>query len=188
MNPSLALHTAARRYCMEQHAHWCEVYGKLASEGGDRVGADYTDEALRTFPRYNVLQAILVEIERFDADDLPQYDEWVELLRAAGKTAESESPRTPSGPLMHRRLPMSVRSFVGFSIRSSKNRLSKWIHCRIAESSWRQKSRRCGRKYLDAGRRATAIGIRWLTVLILHSLRSIRKHSMRMSLHRGFRR
>src|SRR5260370_74442 len=65
VNPSLALHTAARRYCLERHAFWCERYTEIVSKRGDRQRDGYhcTPEALATFPRYKVLNAIRIELE-----------------------------------------------------------------------------------------------------------------------------
>lgn len=59
------LHTAIRRYCMDRYSHWTGKYAELSSAGKGRAGSGYTDEALYTFPRYNVLNAILFEIERY---------------------------------------------------------------------------------------------------------------------------
>jgi len=61
VNASLALHTAARRYCLDWHAYWCDRYSEIVSNDGDRQqdGYHYTPEALATFPRYNVLNAIV---------------------------------------------------------------------------------------------------------------------------------
>lgn len=68
MTSPLALHTAARRYGLERHAYWCDRYAAIARRGGDRQrdGYHYTAEALATFPRHNVLNAIRVELERMD--------------------------------------------------------------------------------------------------------------------------
>src|SRR5688572_21904195 len=89
MNAARQLFDAARHYCIERHAHWSTKYQKLKKGGRDRVGSDYSNEAYDTFPRYNALAAILTEIERFDAENLPTEAELRELLVVAGQTAES---------------------------------------------------------------------------------------------------
>ena len=65
VNTSLALHNAARRYCLDRHAYWCERYSEIFRNRGDRQrdGYHYTPEALATFPRYQVLNAIRVELK-----------------------------------------------------------------------------------------------------------------------------
>lgn len=99
MNTAFQLHNAARRYCIDQHAHWCSAYDKLNEKGKGRIGSGYTNEALNTFPRYNVLSAILNEIERFDGDKLPEYSELAELLVIAGQLAESLFTKSPTSEI-----------------------------------------------------------------------------------------
>ncbi|MFB3429826.1 MAG: hypothetical protein ACFHWZ_15910 [Phycisphaerales bacterium] len=90
-----ALHTAARRYCDQQYRYWTEQYYELMRSGGDRAGPNYTPAALDIFPRYNVLSAIRVEIERFDPDELHGFDETLELMHLAVGTATDEFTRRP---------------------------------------------------------------------------------------------
>lgn len=70
-DPSLKLLTAAKHYCLEQGQRWTEIYSAMVSEGRDRRGHEYTDEALTTFPRYQVLNALFVGTEEFDPENLP---------------------------------------------------------------------------------------------------------------------
>ena len=86
MNPSLALHTAARRYCLERYRYWISRYFKIPREG-KREGFRYTNRALDTFPRYNVLNAIRVKVERIDSDQLDEIEETRFKLLLAGETA-----------------------------------------------------------------------------------------------------
>ncbi len=92
MNESLALHTAARRYCLQHHAYWCERYSELLNKGGDRRPDrfHYSDEALATFPRYKILDAIRVEIERIDPAELGDLETTRALLILAGEIAEGD--------------------------------------------------------------------------------------------------
>lgn len=89
MNAARQLHDAARRYCIERHTHWCTEYQMLLDRGQGQTGSGYSDEAYDTFPRYHALAAILSEIEKFDAEDLPEEAELREKLVLAGYSAES---------------------------------------------------------------------------------------------------
>lgn len=62
----------------------------MVRSGRDRYGYDYTPEALAVFPRYNVLNAIRIEIERLDPDILCDLDDTRELLILAGSVAEDD--------------------------------------------------------------------------------------------------
>jgi hypothetical protein len=88
MNAAQALHHAARRYCQEKHEYWCKHYSMLPNSG--RFRGDYSKKALAIFPRYNVLNAILVELERTDPATLLDFDQARELIIAAGTDAEDE--------------------------------------------------------------------------------------------------
>ena len=104
MNASVALHTAARRYCFERHAHWCQRYSEIVRHRGDRQrdGYHYTPEALATFPRYNVLNAIRVELERIDPAQLCDIDDTRALLVLAGETAQDDFTQKPIGDIDER--------------------------------------------------------------------------------------
>jgi hypothetical protein len=104
VNASLALHTAARRYCLERHAYWCQRYSEIVRKRGDRQrdGYHYTPEALATFPRYNVLNAIRVELERIDPANLGGLDETKSLLVLAGETAQDDFTKKPIGEVSER--------------------------------------------------------------------------------------
>jgi hypothetical protein len=82
------LHSEARRYCIKQHGYWCDVYESISKkdEGIDSP-EEYTDEDYNTFPRYHTLKAILNEVEKIDADNLPVFSELLKLLVEAGKNA-----------------------------------------------------------------------------------------------------
>ena len=67
--------TAVRRYCIKNSSHWKEKYYEVASSGKDRAGFGYTDEALYMFPRYVLLDAILIEVEKFRPDEFRSLDE-----------------------------------------------------------------------------------------------------------------
>jgi len=101
VNPSWALHTAARRYCLERYAYWRDRYSEITRDGGGRQpdGYHYTPEALSTFPRYNVLNAIRVEVERMDPTEFTDLEKTRSLLVMAGATADDEFTREPIGEI-----------------------------------------------------------------------------------------
>jgi hypothetical protein len=103
-----ALHTAARRYCVERSATWEDRYVELlADEERARVQAgvpkpivySYSPEALETFPRYNILRAIQDAVEVFTPADFNSLDEARELLAAAAASVESKLMPSPAGPI-----------------------------------------------------------------------------------------
>ena len=89
------LHTAARRYLMQRHAHWTTRYAEL----GSSRASNYTPQQLDVFPRYNALAAILEAVERLAPDDWSSIDVARAQLAAAGDRAESPFTRPPNGPI-----------------------------------------------------------------------------------------
>lgn len=83
------LHTAARRYCIDRGHYWQKKYHDYLNTDGRPAGGTYSDEALDLFPRYNCLNAILVEIEKFIPEDFSSLLETKEILIQAGNTSES---------------------------------------------------------------------------------------------------
>lgn len=82
------LHTAARRFCIERSHYWRKQYYELNTDGRYN-GGSYSDEALNLFPRYNCLDAILVEVEKFTPEDFSSLVEAKDILIHAGNTSES---------------------------------------------------------------------------------------------------
>ena len=99
MTEELALHTAARRYCEERAAHWRSRYADLGSHI-DHAG--YTQEGKDVFPRYNVLEAILLEVERLRPESLASGQQVREMLSLAGQVGESMFTKPPNGPVERR--------------------------------------------------------------------------------------
>lgn len=93
------LHTAIRGYCMDRYSYWTEKYGEIVSKGQDRAGYGYTQEALCTFPRYNVLNAMLVEVERHRPEDFTNLNEAKRAFRAAALNAQNIFTQPPNGDL-----------------------------------------------------------------------------------------
>lgn len=113
MNGVEAIHTLARRYLMERYGRWSEVYSKLAAQGENRAGDgyNYTDEALDIFPRYQVLSAILVEVERLVPADFGTLEEAREILCIAGRTAESIFTKSPHSAIQSRAMEEEREAF-----------------------------------------------------------------------------
>ena len=84
------LWSEARRHCRERHAYWSAIYSKLPGHG--RIGAGYSDEALRIFPRYNVLSAISMELERSTPESFAALSK-----RGGGRARRSILPLAVSG-------------------------------------------------------------------------------------------
>jgi hypothetical protein len=98
MDEVTALHTAGRRRCAERVEHWRALYAELERRGDHAVvQADgretYTTPALGIFPRYNVLEAIRSEIERFVPSDFDGPDECRGVLALSADTAQSAFTR-----------------------------------------------------------------------------------------------
>ena len=112
----MAVHTAARRYCLERYAHWAERYAKVVRRGRDRErdGYHYTPEALNTFPRYNVLNAIRVEIERIDSRELGDFETAKARILRAGETANDDFTRKPIGEIDQRASAEERAAFCGY--------------------------------------------------------------------------
>jgi hypothetical protein len=79
MTPEQALHTFARRYCIERA-------GKLK---GMRA-SDYAREFYTVGRRSSMLHAILLYVEMLDFDRLPRVDQLGDLLVVAGQTARTD--------------------------------------------------------------------------------------------------
>jgi hypothetical protein len=106
MSPSEALHTAARRYCIDRSDEWKSKYAEMAKRNerpaksgllkrlGLTVRRD-SQEGLATFPRYKVLVAILLEVERRDALSFESLDEVRLWLLAAADAGFEEEARPP---------------------------------------------------------------------------------------------
>ncbi len=90
----MRLHTAARRYCIRRHSHWEAKYSELQRGRENRMPYTYSQRDLATFPRYNVLNAILIEVQRLVPMGM-NFEEVRKSLVAAGMSAESPLTRPP---------------------------------------------------------------------------------------------
>ena len=114
MNLAQALHATARRYCDEHHCRWAMLYSKLPNYGRESDDYHYTKEALATFPRYNVLNAIRVELDRIEPATLESFDETRALVLAAGVNAPDMFTRDPSGPIVAEAMADEREKFCAF--------------------------------------------------------------------------
>jgi hypothetical protein len=77
---SVTLHMAARRYLMERYDVLAHRYAALPNHGRAEDGYHYRPKAWRIFPRYNVVAAILEQVERLDPDRLPELSSLFDVL------------------------------------------------------------------------------------------------------------
>ena len=126
MNAAQALHTAARQFCMDRFEFWCARYSQIAAKGRDRERDDYhyTPEALATFPRYNVLRAIRVELERIEPATLDDVDKTRDLTLHIGRTAEDAFTRPTLGPIAATAISEERTEFCEFVRGLSRSELS----------------------------------------------------------------
>ncbi len=110
------LHTAARRYCIENHAFWCDQYSVLARDGRERRGVfgGYTDEAIGIFPRYNVLNAILEAIEGLRPHEFVELEHLRQRLVETGYSAQDPFTLPPNSPGAEEVMKEERAKFVGF--------------------------------------------------------------------------
>jgi hypothetical protein len=99
LNPVDALHTAARRYCIERAAEWERRYAALAPQP---PFDEYSPQARDTFPRYHVLHAIQAAVEAIRPSELGSLDEARGRLQIAGIEAQNLFTRPPNGAIEER--------------------------------------------------------------------------------------
>lgn len=119
MAPVEALHTAARRYCIEQGALWSARYQALCARGEHRPTLrggtfTYSDAAYDTFPRYHVLAAIRNEIERLVPAELRLLENARVRLATAGELASSAVTRGGDRPIERAAMQQERDKFVAF--------------------------------------------------------------------------
>src|ERR1700676_4258214 len=92
MDLPFALHTAARRFCADQHSRWSGEYMPLVESGEDRLGKDYSKyskAAYGLFPRYRLDEAIEIEVERITGQQFCSLEEARKVLLESGSRALS---------------------------------------------------------------------------------------------------
>lgn len=120
-NSALILHTAARHYLIDRRTEWIEAYSSVPNQGRANDGYHYRDDAKNIFPRYNVLQAIRVEVERLDPDDLPELTAVADRLIHAGTHAQDLFTEGDHGDIERRAMDEERSAFVA------------WVHRTLQE-------------------------------------------------------
>lgn len=120
------LHTAIRQYCIDRYNHWTENYKNLdALEKGFSVESGYSDESLSVIPRYNVLSAILTEIERHQPTDFSDFEEAKEFFILAVNEAQNDFTKTPKEEIEQRTINDERELLIKYIIQLSESDLSK---------------------------------------------------------------
>lgn len=108
----VGLHTAARRYCIDNISRWRDAYSQLRNGGRD--GSGYTDEAYRVFPRYNVLGTILENVEMIVPDDFDSVDDLRAALLYVATWAEGKFTKNPSSTIAAETMRSERRDFADY--------------------------------------------------------------------------
>ncbi len=93
MEDIYALHTAARRFCIDQNTLWVNEYIKFQSEGKAQTKKllsstwDYSNLAYGQFPRYRLAQATLTKVEQIVPQQGDSLDKTRKALENAGQNA-----------------------------------------------------------------------------------------------------
>jgi hypothetical protein len=87
----------ARRYLMDRYDELSGMYAQLPNQGRAADGFHYSPRARRIFPRYNVVEAMLVEVERLDPDRLPDLYALAHALVRVADIAQSPFTQPPQG-------------------------------------------------------------------------------------------
>jgi hypothetical protein len=104
------LHTAARRYLIDRSTYWSERYAQTPGPWSGR----YSAEDLDAFPRYQVLDAILEEVERLSLEEFASVEELRERIARAGWTAQSLFTSGEMGEIERRAMAQERERFVSF--------------------------------------------------------------------------
>lgn len=102
MNKIENLQTEIRRYCINNYSHWIEKYFELTSIGTDRSGFGYTDEALYIFPRYVLLNAILVEVESYNPEGFSTVEEAKRFFSLVATETQSTTTQPHDNKIEHK--------------------------------------------------------------------------------------
>ncbi|MGH9154470.1 MAG: hypothetical protein ACRD1K_01115 [Acidimicrobiales bacterium] len=121
MDPALILHTAARHYLIDRRVDWITACSRVLNDGHAGDGYHYRDDAKNIFPRYNVLQAIRVDVERLDPGNLPERDVVVAHLVHAGYHAEDLFTGGDPGEIEQRAMDEERLAFVDWVERTVSN-------------------------------------------------------------------
>lgn len=111
MTETEALITLARRYCIDNFDYWATRYSK------ERTGSDnpytYTESDYDLFPRYNVLRAILQNVELLVESSISP-EECRLRLKESGKNAETPFTREPQNDTSRASILDERNKFIAF--------------------------------------------------------------------------
>ncbi|GAA5201686.1 hypothetical protein GCM10023322_82190 [Rugosimonospora acidiphila] len=108
---SATLHWATRRYLTTRYEELQREYSQLPNGGRQADGYRYSTEAKQIFPRYNIVDAMLVEVERLDPDRLPGVSGVASMMLAAAESADSPFTRPPDDETQARAMADERRLF-----------------------------------------------------------------------------
>jgi hypothetical protein len=117
----LALHTAARRHLLDRFQQLVQAYAKVPNHGRAADDYHYREDAKAIYPRYNVVDAIRVEVERLDPDSLPDVETLVERLLHAGYYGESFMTTGKTGEVEARAMNDERQRFVEWVEQSAQH-------------------------------------------------------------------
>lgn len=113
MTSTEALITAARRYCMEHYHYWAARYSKERT-GQDYPVYSYSDNDYDLFPRYNILAAILGEIEILVGKPFPSLSDCRASLIQTGRSANSALTDRKDNPIESAAIQQERDKFIQF--------------------------------------------------------------------------
>jgi hypothetical protein len=93
---------------------WIEQYSVLLDSDRAHDGSGYSERARDMVPRYNVLNAIRVGVERLDPDHLPSFDDVDASLREAAFAAQDVFTEPPNGEIEERAMDDERLRFVSW--------------------------------------------------------------------------
>ncbi|MBS0027777.1 hypothetical protein ACTJJ0_03865 [Chitinophaga sp. 22321] len=113
MTETVALITAARRYCKEHYAYWANRYVNERT-GQDFPEYTYSDSDYNLFPRYHALAAILGEIEIYTDQTYPSLAACREALIHIGNEAASSFTESEDNAIEKAAIRDERDKFIGF--------------------------------------------------------------------------
>lgn len=164
MDEVTALHTAARRYCLDEFSHWRKQYLALVVEGRERVprpgspGWGYSQEAYATFPRYRVVEAILAGVEGIVPSHFASAKEVRATLSALAQPTYERPARELKNPTARSAMAEGIERFPSFIAGLTQVDLALVRPLPIAEPSVRKKAGVYGKISPSAGNSTASPG------------------------------
>jgi hypothetical protein len=123
MTPTEALITAARRYLIDNHRYWAERYTKERT-GDNFPEYTYTDNDYNLFPRYNMLHAILGEVETLVGQNHLNIEAGKQALKSMGLNAGSSLVKEPINKIERAAMQEEREKFIRFIDQVSMDELA----------------------------------------------------------------